>query len=271
MAPARIALTIAGSDSSGGAGVQADLKTFHTFGVYGASVITAVTAQSTRGVTGVETLSPDFVVAQLDAVLGDLDVAAIKTGMLATRAIVERVADRLRETAGRVPLVVDPVMVATSGDALLAPDAVEAYVRMLFPHARLVTPNLPEIARLTGQPVATTPDAMIAQGRILIDRGAPAVLVKGGHLTGADATDVLVTAGEVQVFPGRRIDTPHTHGTGCSLSAAIAAGLARGTRLTEAIEQAKAWLTRALAAGRDLGVGHGSGPVDHRVAPPANR
>lgn len=267
MARAPIAVTIAGSDSSGGAGIQADLKTFHTFGVYGASVITAVTAQSTRGVTAVEVLTPEFVAAQMRAVLGDLDVAAIKTGMLASRGIVERVAAELTDIAERVPVVVDPVMVATSGDALLSPDAIAAYIDALFPLAALVTPNLPEAARLTGRAIATSLDAMADQGSALISRGARAVLVKGGHLA-SDATDVLVMQGYVRLFPAMRVDTPNTHGTGCSLSAAITAELALGAALPVAIERAKAWLGLALEAGRDLGVGKGSGPVDHRVRPP---
>ena len=259
----RIALTIAGSDSSGGAGIQADLKTFSALGVYGASVITALTAQNTLGVQGVEPVSAAFVSAQLAAVLSDLDVAGIKTGMLATREIVERVAHDLEDIAVRVPVVVDPVMVATSGDVLLQPDAIAAYIDALFPVATLVTPNLAEAARLTGRPPATSLDAMADQGAAMIARGARAVLVKGGHAGGGDASDVLVMQGFVKIYTAPRIDTRHTHGTGCTLSAAIAAALAHGAPLPTAIELAKLFLTAALEAGRTLGVGGGRGPVDH--------
>jgi hydroxymethylpyrimidine/phosphomethylpyrimidine kinase len=257
-----IALTIAGSDSSGGAGIQADLKTFSALGLYGASVITAVTAQNTRGVQGVETMPAAFVALQLRSVLDDLDVSAIKTGMLATREIVLAVAAALGPIAERVPVIVDPVMVATSGDALLQPDAVDAYRTALFPLAALITPNLAEAARLTGRTVATSLDQM-DQGSALIADGARAVLVKGGHATGDEAVDVFVMQGYVKTFAAPRIDTRHTHGTGCTLSAAIAAGLALGQPLPIAIERAKDYLTAALRAGDTLRIGAGSGPVDH--------
>jgi hydroxymethylpyrimidine/phosphomethylpyrimidine kinase len=266
-----IALTIAGSDSSGGAGIQADLKTFSAFGVYGASVITALTAQNTVGVTAVEPVAAAFVVAQMDAVLSDLAVGAIKTGMLANAAIVEAVADRLSDGARR-PLVVDPVMVATSGDVLIAPDAVDALKRRLFPQALLITPNLPEAACLLGAREATSETEVAAQAEALLALGCGAVLLKGGHGSGATALDVLCDATGIERFVRPRVDTRHTHGTGCTLSAAIAALLAQGVGLREAVGRAKAFVWQALHAGRALGIGRGNGPVDHlfaiRKAPP---
>jgi len=259
-----IALTVAGSDSSGGAGIQADLKTFSAFGVYGASVITALTAQNTRGVTAVEPVTPAFVVAQIEAVLGDLEVGAIKTGMLANAAIVQAVARSLRGV-GR-PLVVDPVMVATSGDSLLSPDAVEAVRRDLLPLATLLTPNLPEAARLLETSQAASEAEAVAQAQALRALGSAAVLLKGGHDTGQAAVDILCDAAGIRRFERPRIDTPHTHGTGCTLSAAIAALLARGVALADAVERAKSYVWQALQEGRTLGVGHGNGPVDHLFA-----
>jgi hydroxymethylpyrimidine/phosphomethylpyrimidine kinase len=260
-----IALTIAGSDSSGGAGIQADLKTFSAFGVYGASVLTALTAQNTRGVQGVEPVRPAFVEAQLASVLDDLDVRAIKTGMLANGAIVSAVASALARVPA-IPLVVDPVMVATSGDRLLASDAIAALKGELFPRATVVTPNLPEAAALLGVAVATSENQMIEQARALARFGSGAVLIKGGHGEGAEAVDVLVGGDAVLRLAASRIETRHTHGTGCTLAAAIAALLARGTDLEEAVRRAKAYVSAALAGGRDLGVGQGNGPVDHLFA-----
>ena len=260
-----IALTIAGSDSSGGAGIQADLKTFSAFGVYGASVLTALTAQNTRGVQGVEPVRPEFVEAQLRSVLDDLDVRAIKTGMLANSAIVSAVAGALARVPA-VPLVVDPVMVATSGDSLLAPDAIAALKGELFPRATLVTPNLPEAAALLGVSVATSENEAIEQARAIAVFGSQAVLVKGGHGHGAEAVDILVSGDAVVRLAAPRIETRHTHGTGCTLSAAIAALLACGEELERAVRRAKAYVSAALAAGRELGVGHGNGPVDHLYA-----
>jgi hydroxymethylpyrimidine/phosphomethylpyrimidine kinase len=260
-----IALTIAGSDSSGGAGIQADLKTFSAFGVYGAAAITALTAQNTRGVMGVEPVSPSFVAAQIEAVLGDLEVGAIKTGMLAQAAIVEAVADRLGSAAQR-PLVVDPVMVATSGDVLLAPDAIEAVRRQLIPLATLITPNLPEAARLLDASIAADEAEAVAQAKALRFLGCGAVLVKGGHGGGATAVDILCDSGGIERFERPRVDTRHTHGTGCTLSAAIAALLAQGIGLRAAVGRAKDYVWKALEAGRELGVGHGRGPVDHLYA-----
>jgi hydroxymethylpyrimidine/phosphomethylpyrimidine kinase len=265
--PARtaIALTIAGSDSSGGAGIQADLKTFSAFGVYGAAVVTALTAQNTRGVFGVEPVAPGFVGAQIEAVLSDLDVGAVKTGMLATAGIVEAVAGRLGSAARR-PIVVDPVMVATSGDALLAPDAVEAVKRELVPLATLLTPNLPEAARLLGAKIAADEAEAMAQAKALRFLGCGAVLLKGGHGSGATAVDILCDGAGLERFERPRIDTRNTHGTGCTLSAAIAALLAQGVGLREAVGRAKTYVWQALEAGRELGVGRGNGPVDHLYA-----
>jgi hydroxymethylpyrimidine/phosphomethylpyrimidine kinase len=255
------ALTIAGSDSGGGAGIQADLKTFSALGVYGASVITAVTAQNTREVTAVEEVSLALVRAQLDAVLADLDIAAIKVGMLFSPGIVAAVAARLRDV--RAPVVLDPVMVAKSGDPLLQPAAVAALVRDLLPLAALLTPNLPEAARLLGEPVAGSVEEMAAQGGRLRALGPRAVLMKGGHRPGAILTDVLVTDAGALRLEAPRIATPNTHGTGCSLSSAIAAGLANGLALETAVREAHAWLHAAIRAADRLEVGSGRGPVHH--------
>lgn len=259
-----IALTIAGSDSSGGAGIQADLKTFTALGVYGASVITALTAQNTRGVAAIEAVAPAFVVAQLEAVLSDLDVVAIKTGMLVSAPIVEAVARALAVV--RKPLVVDPVMVATGGDQLLEPDAVEAVRGKLVPLATLITPNLPEAARLLGTAQARGESDLVHQAKALHALGCKAVLIKGGHGTGETAVDVLYDGAKPTFLSRARIDTPHSHGTGCTLSAAIAALLAQGSPLPEAVQRAKEFVWRALQAARSLGVGHGSGPLDHGFA-----
>jgi hydroxymethylpyrimidine/phosphomethylpyrimidine kinase len=257
-----IALTIAGSDSSGGAGIQADLKTFTALGIYGASVITAITAQNTQGVQGVLTLPPDIIAAQIASIASDLDVAAIKTGMLADRATVETVADGLARFEG-VPLVIDPVMVATSGDVLLAPDAIDAVRARLFPLATVITPNLREAARLLDRPMASSLDEMEGQGRALLALGAKAVLIKGGHGEGPEATDILVfDAGSLR-FSAPRIATRNTHGTGCTLAAALAARLAEGGSLPSAVEAAKDFVWHAIEAGRTRPVGKGNGPVDH--------
>jgi hydroxymethylpyrimidine/phosphomethylpyrimidine kinase len=268
-----IALTIAGSDSSGGAGIQADLKTFSAFGVYGASVITALTAQNTRGVTAVEPIAPGFIAAQMEAVLSDLDVGAIKTGMLANAAIVDTVAARLRQGPA-LPLVVDPVMVATSGDVLLEPEAIEAIQLRLAPLATLLTPNLPEAARLLGTAPAASDAEAAAQAEALLRLGCRAVLVKGGHGLGDTAVDILCDATGLERFERPKVDTRHTHGTGCTLSAAIAALLAGGATLREAVGRAKDFVWQGLVEGRTLGVGRGNGPIDHlfairRAPPPA--
>jgi hydroxymethylpyrimidine/phosphomethylpyrimidine kinase len=261
-----IALTIAGSDSSGGAGIQADLKTFSAFGVYGASVIVALTAQNTRGVQGVYPIPPAFVAEQMTSVLSDLDVSAVKTGMLATPDIVETVVAGLQRGPVR-PLVVDPVMVATSGDTLLAPEAVDAVKRLLIPVATLITPNIPEAAILLGCPPAVTDAELISQAEALkAAGGAQAVLLKGGHGSGGKAVDVLVDDRGVTCFELERIATPNTHGTGCTLSAAITALLAQGLDLEQAVRRAKSYVWHALEHGRRLGVGTGRGPVDHLFA-----
>ncbi|MFO1105412.1 MAG: bifunctional hydroxymethylpyrimidine kinase/phosphomethylpyrimidine kinase [Amaricoccus sp.] len=256
-----IALTIAGSDSGGGAGIQADLKTFSALGVYGASVLTAITAQNTQGVTALAEVAPSMVQAQLDAVLDDLAVGAVKIGMLFSPAIVAAVAAGLARTVA--PVILDPVMVAKSGDALLQPPAVAALVDRLLPRATLLTPNLPEAARLLGEPEAANPEEAAAQGRRLLALGPGAVLMKGGHGRGPACTDLLVTEAGIVGFEAPRLATRNTHGTGCSLSSAIAAGLARGLPLVEAVGAAHAWLNAAIRAADGLAIGHGRGPVHH--------
>ena len=235
-----IALTIAGSDSSGGAGIQADLKTFTALGVYGASVLTALTAQNTQGVQGVLPVEPSFVTEQIRSVMSDLEVGAAKTGMLATAAVINAVVTTLKEFA-EIPLVVDPVMVATSGDVLLQADAIDAVRHVLLPRARLVTPNLPEAARLLDTTPAETEAAVEEQGREICNRfGCKAVLMKGGHGTSVDAVDLLIEAsGKTLRLSTPRIDTRHTHGTGCTLSAAIAALLATGADLETAVRSSR--------------------------------
>jgi hydroxymethylpyrimidine/phosphomethylpyrimidine kinase len=257
-----IALTIAGSDSSGGAGIQADLKTFAAFGVYGASVITALTAQNTQGVSGVHPVPPDFVTAQLDAVFDDLDVAAIKIGMVAELSIIEAIASAL---SCRKPkhIVLDPVMVATSGGRLLSKEAVAHLCRELIPLAALVTPNLPEAAALLNEPVASDEATIARQGRRLLAMGAQAVLIKGGHGQGPESIDYLFGGDCIIALPAPRIATGNTHGTGCSLSSAIAAGLAKGEALEAAVRNAKTWITAAIAAADRLKVGKGHGPIHH--------
>ncbi len=257
-----IALTIAGSDSSGGAGIQADLKTFAALGVYGASVITALTAQNTRGVSAIHQVPADFVVAQIDAVFGDLDVQAVKIGMVAQRAVIDAIAAGLERWPPR-HVVLDPVMVATSGDRLLAPDAIEALRKKLIPRADIITPNLPEAAALLDEPLASSEADIGSQGKRLLAIGARAVLIKGGHGQGAQSIDYLIRRDGVVALPAPRIATRNTHGTGCSLSAAIAAGLANGNDLETAVRHAKSWISAAIAAADRLNVGHGHGPINH--------
>jgi hydroxymethylpyrimidine/phosphomethylpyrimidine kinase len=257
-----IAVTLAGSDSSGGAGIQADLKTFAALGVYGASVITALTAQNTQGVTAIHDVPVDFIEAQIDTVFSDLDVAAVKIGMLSQVAIIETVAKGLERHRAR-NIVLDPVMVATSGDRLLAANAVEALRNVLIPRAVVVTPNLPEAAALTGATAARNEREMEIQARELLTLGARNVLIKGGHGSGDESVDLLVGEGEVLRLSARRVATKNTHGTGCTLSSAIAAGLAKGLDLKTAAREAKAYITAAVAAADTLHVGHGHGPVHH--------
>jgi hydroxymethylpyrimidine/phosphomethylpyrimidine kinase len=252
-----VALTIAGSDSGGGAGIQADLRAFTMHGVFGTSVITALTAQNTVGVHGVDAVSSDFVAAQLDAVLGDLPVAAVKTGMLATPSTVERVASY----APRLPnLVVDPVLVATSGDPLFTGDVALAYRELLFPHAAVVTPNLHEAGVLLDRKVSTLDD-MKAAAADLGALGARCVVVKGGHLPGTEAVDVVWRAGVVSTLAGPWIDTPNTHGTGCTFAAATAALLATGADTATALAGAKTYVSESLRRSAAWRLGAGSGPV----------
>lgn len=257
-----IALTIAGSDSSGGAGIQADLKTFAALGVYGASVITALTAQNTQGVTAIHQVPADFVTAEIDAVFSDLAVRAVKIGMVADLDVIGAIAAGLAKWQPK-HVVLDPVMVATSGDRLLRADAVEALRRKLVPLAALITPNLPEAAALLDEPVATSESAIADQGKRLLALGSRAVLIKGGHGQGAESTDYLVTPGGTIALSAPRVATDNTHGTGCSLSSAVAAGLAKGDDMETAVRNAKAWISAAIAAADRFSVGHGHGPVHH--------
>jgi hydroxymethylpyrimidine/phosphomethylpyrimidine kinase len=260
----RIALTIAGSDSGGGAGIQADLKTFQQFGVFGTSVIVAITAQNTRGVRAVETVPEAMVFAQLTALAEDLPPAAFKTGMLAEASLVRLVAKAIREN-GWGPLVLDPVMVSTSGQRLLSTEAESVVRELLLPMAALVTPNLDEAEILTGR-AARDIAGMERAGQALLDEGAAAALIKGGHLEGDELTDILMTPEGKIHFRRPRIDTTSTHGTGCTLSAAITAGLALGRDLEIAVSDALDYVARAIRAAPGLGAGHG--PLDHRVTAP---
>jgi len=258
-----IALSIAGTDPTAGAGVQADLKTFSALGVYGATVVTALVAQNTTGVQAIEEIRPAFVRAQMDSVFSDLEVAAVKIGMLSQPAVIEAVAAGLAAWQGP-PVVLDPVMVAASGDPLIADAAVAVLTARLFPRAALITPNLFEAARLLGAEPAADEAGMVHQGEALLGFGPAAVLVKGGHASGAEAADVLVRAGRPPAwFRGPRIATGNTHGTGCTLSSAITAGLARGLPLDDAVGEAKAFIAAAIAAADRLTIGRGRGPVHH--------
>ncbi|HWV54403.1 bifunctional hydroxymethylpyrimidine kinase/phosphomethylpyrimidine kinase [Pseudorhodoplanes sp.] len=257
-----IAVTIAGSDSGGGAGIQADLKTFSALGVYGASVIAALTAQNTRGVTGIHDVPPSFVTAQIDAVFSDLAVNAVKIGMLSHPDVIAAVADGL-DRFKQKKVVLDPVMVAASGDRLLVPEAIEVLRSVLIPKAMLITPNLPEAAALLETAMAQTEREMREQGEKLLALGAKAVLMKGGHGSGAESVDLLIEPNAVARLAAERIDTQNTHGTGCTLSSAIAAGLAKGMPLAEAVREGKAYVTAAIRASDQLSIGHGHGPVHH--------
>jgi len=257
-----VALTIAGSDSSGGAGIQADLKTFAALGVYGGSVITALTAQNTTGVRGIHEVPADFVAAQIDAVFADLDVKAVKIGMVAQRATATAIAAALARWSPE-HVVLDPVMVATSGDHLLASDAVASLRSELIARASLITPNLPEAAALLEEAVASSEAEIASQGERLLALGCRAVLIKGGHGQGSESIDYLFDGGRTIALAAPRIATKNTHGTGCSLSSAIAAGLAKGEDLETAVRAAKAWISAAIAAADRLDVGRGHGPVHH--------
>ena len=254
----KTALTIAGSDCSGGAGIQADLKTMTMNGVYAMSAITALTAQNTTGVRGIQESTPDFLKQQLDAVFEDIYPDAVKIGMVASTELIRVIADRLRHY-GAKNVVVDPVMVATSGAALMKTDAVETLIAELLPISTLVTPNIPEAEVLSGMKIEREED-MVAAAKKIGDNFRCAVLLKGGHSIN-DANDLLYADGELTWFAGKRIPNPNTHGTGCTLSSAIAANLAKGFPLTESVRRAKRYISDALAAMLDLG--SGSGPMDH--------
>jgi hydroxymethylpyrimidine/phosphomethylpyrimidine kinase len=256
----RIALTIAGSDSGGGAGIQADLKTFQRFGVFGTSAITAITAQNTRGVSSWDAVSPELVRAQIGAIAEDLFPSAFKTGMLANAAVVSAVAVAIRDHSLR-NYVLDPVMVATSGEVLLEPDAIEVIRLELVPRAALVTPNLHEAAILTGEKIDDE-DSMARAAEILVnDMGAQAALVKGGHLDSGNRVVDMLYDGDIRTFRGQRLDTTNTHGTGCTLSAAITAQLAKGESLHSAVRRAIGYVHNAIASAPGLGSGHG--PLNH--------
>lgn len=255
-------LTIAGSDSGGGAGVQADLKTFSALETYGASVITALTAQNTVAVTAIHDVPADFVATQLEAVFADLHIHAVKIGMLSKVEVIEVVADAL-ERHNRAPLVLDPVMVAKSGDPLLQPDAIAALKARLLPLATVLTPNLPEAGALLDRPAPRDEAEMEAAGRALLELGPQRVLVKGGHLPSGDLVDLLVTPDGVRRYPTTRVDTGNTHGTGCTLSSALAALLARGLHPPDAVATATAYVHRAIEQADRLAVGRGHGPVHH--------
>ena len=254
----KTALTIAGSDCSGGAGIQADLKTMTMNGVYAMSAITALTAQNTTGVRGIQESTPDFLKQQLDAVFEDIYPDAVKIGMVASTELIRVIADRLRHY-GAKNVVVDPVMVATSGAALMKTDAVETLIAELLPISTLVTPNIPEAEVLSGMKIEREED-MVAAAKKIGDNFHCAVLLKGGHSIN-DANDLLYADGELTWFAGKRIPNPNTHGTGCTLSGAIAANLAKGFPLTESVRRAKRYISDALSAMLDLG--SGSGPMDH--------
>ena len=257
-----IAVTIAGSDSGGGAGIQADLKTFSALGVYGACVITALTAQNTLGVSAIHDVPPQFVTAEIDAVFTDLRVDAVKIGMLSRPEIIAAVAAGLDRYRAR-NVVLDPVMVAASGDPLIVDEAVAALIDLLLPRVALITPNLPEAARLLGEPAAPDRQAMERQAERLCAKGASAVLIKGGHGGGSESADFLLTGEGGRWFSAPRIATDNTHGTGCTLSSAIAAGLAKGDGLVAAVAAAKDYVTAAIAAADRLEIGQGRGPVHH--------
>jgi hydroxymethylpyrimidine/phosphomethylpyrimidine kinase len=255
----RTALTIAGSDSGAGAGIQADLKTFAAHGVYGTSAVTAVTAQNTRGVASWEPVAPSLVRAQIDAVVGDIGADAVKLGMLATAEIVAAVVEALK--AWTPPnVVVDPVMIAKGGDRLLDEAAVQTIRTSLLPLAQVVTPNVPEAQVLSGRSIGSLED-MREAGRRILEMGARVVLVKGGHLEGAESVDVAVTADETFELRGRRIQTASTHGTGCTLASAIAANLARGMKMRDALSRAREYVEGAILHAPGIGGGHG--PLNH--------
>ena len=253
-------LIVAGSDSGGGAGIQADIKTVTMLDAYAATAVTALTAQNTQGVFGVLPIAPDFIRRQIEVVLDDIGADAIKSGMLHSDAVIETLAAVLDERAKGVPLVVDPVMAAKGGAPLIEPDAIAALKRLLIPRAAVLTPNLPEAEILAGAPIGDI-TAMRRAGEQLLALGCRAVVIKGGHLAGPVVTDLLVANAAVRVWKSPRIDTRHTHGTGCTLASAIAAGLAQGLAIEPAVERARCFVRRAIVTAP--GFGHGHGPLDH--------
>ncbi len=257
----RTALTIAGSDSSGGAGIQADIKTMLANGVYAMSAITALTAQNTTGVTGIMEVTPEFLGKQLEAVFTDIYPDAVKIGMVSSSALIEEIADNLKKYEAK-NIVVDPVMVATSGSRLISEEAIDTLKRRLLPLATITTPNIPEAEELTGIEIKTAED-MVQTGKMIYEKYGCAVLIKGGHSIN-DANDVLYQNSKATWFNGERIDNPNTHGTGCTLSSGIASGLAKGMTLEEAVSQAKKYISGALADGMNLG--KGNGPLNHGYA-----
>ncbi len=259
-------LIVAGSDSGGGAGIQADLKTVTALGGFAMTAVTALTAQNTQGVFGVMGVDPAFIAQQMRLVLDDIGADALKTGMLHNAAVIETVAETIAATAPSVPLVVDPVMFAKGGHSLLEDTAMDALKRCLLPLATVLTPNIPEAEALCGGSIGDV-DAMADAARDIAELGPAAVLVKGGHLPGQQVVDVLFRDGTVETFPDTRIDTPHTHGTGCTLASAIAAGLAKGLALTESVRRARAYVRVAIATAPGLGTGHGPLNHGHTVAP----
>ncbi|MBX2856795.1 MAG: bifunctional hydroxymethylpyrimidine kinase/phosphomethylpyrimidine kinase [Rhodobacteraceae bacterium] len=259
------ALSIAGSDPSGGAGIQADLKAFSANGVYGMAALTALTAQNTQGVIGIHLVPPEFVADQIKAVFADIRVDAVKIGMIANAEIATAVAEALATVEQSPPIVLDPVMVAKGGTPLLAREAVSAVVKRLTPIATLVTPNLPEAEKMLGRDgaIAQTTKEMSELSTELLRKGAKAVLIKGGHLTGAKSPDLLATPQDMLWFDATRHRTKNTHGTGCTLSASIAANLAKGQSLADAVRTAKAYVSGAIQSADKLGVGSGHGPTHH--------
>jgi hydroxymethylpyrimidine/phosphomethylpyrimidine kinase len=255
-------LAIAGSDSGGGAGIQADIKTITALGAYAATAITALTAQNTRGVHAIRMVPPEFIHQQIVVVLDDIGADAIKTGMLGDAATIETVTDALARHAAAIPFVLDPVMVAKGGAHLLDPGAVHALVRHLLPKASVITPNLPEAEVLSNRAIPGV-TAMQDAAKALLDLGVPAVLLKGGHLPGDTLVDVLATSEGIESFSAPRIDTRHTHGTGCTMASAIAAGLAQGIALREAVQRARDYVRAAIATAPGFGAGHG--PLNHYV------
>ncbi|HUB15572.1 MAG TPA: bifunctional hydroxymethylpyrimidine kinase/phosphomethylpyrimidine kinase [Acetobacteraceae bacterium] len=256
-------LAIAGSDSGGGAGIQADIKAITALGAYAATAITALTAQNTLGVQGIRIVPPEFIYQQIFVVLDDIGADAVKTGMLGDVTTIETVADALARHAIGVPLVLDPVMVAKGGARLLDPGAVHALIRHLLPKAHIITPNLPEAEVLSGRAIPNAA-AMHDAAAALLDLGVPAVLLKGGHLPGDTLVDLLVTRDGTETFSDARIDTRHTHGTGCTMASAIAAGLAQGMTLRDAVVRARAYVRAAIATAPGFGAGHG--PLNHYVS-----